>query len=722
MAKRRLIMGKLKEQLIKSEEDFKRNGYYVKLLEAKEQDPIKYEIFHSRILSSMISARETAKRISASPMVREIGELCFALYTPEGDSIALSTGIMVHVHTMSRCIKWMIENDYEEKVGFKEGDYFSNNDSFIGGVHVPDIMTITPIFYEGELIGWVGGVTHVLEVGAVDAAGMGPSQTTRFHEGISLCCLKTAENDQIKHDYEQMIIRNTRSPAYWLMDERARIAGCRIIRDSVKEIIDSFGLEYYKKATRELIEEARRGIKNKIRQVLFPGRYKGVAFYDVLLKGKPVPEVAAKDSLIHMPLEMTVTRDGELILDFEGSSPWGQHNHNCTPAAMDGGFFVALTQFLAYDGKVNDGAWLACEQRLPYGSVFNPDNIFAATGAAWTTLLPAFGTFLRLLSRAFFAKGYREEILAGCANTNGQGGTGTDQYGNTFGTGNAELVCCGSGARGVMDGLDTAYALWNPESDMGDAEVWELILPVLHLSRAPTPDSGGFGKYRGGNGFNTIWLVHNTDNFMIITFANVTKVFDQAGIMGGYPAMCNYNYLARNTNVPELVEKRLPLPHMEGDPKNPDIQRLVDSELFEVREGAVFASRCKNYDLFQHFYLAGGGYGDPIERDPELVRRDLENGMTTLRTATQVYGVAIDEETLEIDFSKTEEMRESVRRLRRQRGIPAREYLAKVRERILNGDITPEVREMYNDCFRISDKFAREFKEFWQLDEDFTFQ
>jgi acetone carboxylase, alpha subunit len=714
-------MGSLKEKLKKSEEEFRTNGYYVESMKTKEKDPIKYEILHSRLLSSMVSARETAKRISASPMVREIGELCFSLYTPEGDSIVLSTGIMVHVHTMSRAIKWMIENEYEERVGFKEGDYFSNNDSFIGGVHVPDIMTITPIYYKSELMGWVGGVTHVLEVGAVDAAGMGPAQTTRFHEGISLTCLKTAENDELKHDYEQMVIRNTRSPAYWLMDERARIAGCRIIRDSVKEIIDSFGLEYYEKATRELIEEARQGIKKKVQQVLFPGRYRGVAFYDVLLEGKPVAEVAAKDTLIHMPLEMNVTKDGDLILDFDGASSWGQHNHNCSPAAMDGGFFVALTQFLAYDGKINDGGWLACELRLPVGSVFNPDSIFAATGAAWTTLLPAFGTFLRLLSRSFYSKGYREEILAGCADTNGEGGTGIDQYGNNFGTGTAELVCCGSGARGVMDGLDTAYALWNPESDMGDAEIWELILPILHLGRTTTPDSGGFGKYRGGNGFNTVWLIHNTEDILIVTFTNVTKVFDQAGIMGGYPAMCNYNYLARDTNVSKLIEDKLPLPHIEGSPANPDIQRLVESKSFEEREGAVFASRAKNFDLFQHFYLAGGGYGDPIERNPEMIKKDLENDMTTIRTALKVYRVAIDKQAMNIDEDKTRQMRDAERKNRKERGIPAKEYLAKERERILKGDLIPVVKEMYNDSFRMSDKFARDFREFWELDAGFAF-
>ena len=100
----------LKEQLQYSEKVFVDTGKYygIERLTCKEDDPIKYEVFHSRLLSALISAREVAKMVSASPMVRDVGELCFTLYTPEGDSIVLSTGIVAHVHTMSRAIKWMM--------------------------------------------------------------------------------------------------------------------------------------------------------------------------------------------------------------------------------------------------------------------------------------------------------------------------------------------------------------------------------------------------------------------------------------------------------------------------------------------------------------------------------------------------------------------------------------------------------------------------------------
>ena len=159
----------LRAMLEESEQLFGETGRYFRLdrLELKESDPIRYEKIFSKLRGGLVNARETAMNVSASPIVKEIGELCFALYTPEGDSIALSTGIIVHVHTMSDAIKYMIRNDYEENPGIAAGDIFANNDPFIGDVHNGDVQTLVPVFWEGEIVGWAGGVTHEIDIGAL---------------------------------------------------------------------------------------------------------------------------------------------------------------------------------------------------------------------------------------------------------------------------------------------------------------------------------------------------------------------------------------------------------------------------------------------------------------------------------------------------------------------------------------------------------------------------
>ena len=120
----------LKSMLEESETLFEETGLYQGLeeLELKSAEPILYEKIFSKIRGGLVNARDTAMNISASPIVKEIGELCFALYTPEGDSVSLSTGIIVHVHTMSDAIKYMINQNYEENPGIADRDIFINND------------------------------------------------------------------------------------------------------------------------------------------------------------------------------------------------------------------------------------------------------------------------------------------------------------------------------------------------------------------------------------------------------------------------------------------------------------------------------------------------------------------------------------------------------------------------------------------------------------------
>src|SRR5208282_57522 len=189
----------LKERMAESEALWQATGHYYGIREftLRNKDPLRYELFHSRLLSTVIAAREVAKQISSSVMTREEGELSFALYTPEGDSAVFSTGIMVHIGVMGNFIKWMIANDWEGDPGVNEGDHFANNDVLISAVHVPDVYFATPIVYQGEIIGWSSGVTHVLEVGSITpGGGMTSLAVERQLEGIHICAEKVALNDR----------------------------------------------------------------------------------------------------------------------------------------------------------------------------------------------------------------------------------------------------------------------------------------------------------------------------------------------------------------------------------------------------------------------------------------------------------------------------------------------------------------------------------------------
>ncbi len=264
-------MGQYKELLLERERNAKEGNYPE--LSLKQQDPIKWEILYTRLSGVVQNSRNSAMRVSASPLVRETGEFICGLLTPEGDSVFFSSGLLLHIYSLASQVKWMLMNDYEEDPGIKQGDYFFNNDAYLGGLHPNDQAVITPIYYKDKLIGWAGALSHISETGAAEAGGNLPSAQSRFSEGLVFPCVKIAENEKIKRDLEIMVDRDTRFSLWWLMDNRAKIAGCKMIRDSIIALIDEYGLDYYTKATYEYIEDSRQACQRKVTQVLFPGKY-----------------------------------------------------------------------------------------------------------------------------------------------------------------------------------------------------------------------------------------------------------------------------------------------------------------------------------------------------------------------------------------------------------------------------------------------------------------
>ncbi|MBY7142418.1 hydantoinase B/oxoprolinase family protein [Virgibacillus sp. NKC19-3] len=717
-----------KEQLLENDRKFRETGCYagITALTYREDDPLRYESLHTKLRSMTIAAREMARSISASPGVREVGEMVVALYTPEGDAISLSTGIMVHVHTMSRFIKWMIQNGYEESPGICPGDVFANNDAFIGTVQVPDVMVVVPIFHNDELVGWAGTVAHELEVGGITPGGDVYLAQERFTEGLFVCAEKVGENDELRRDYLIRLERNLRMPIYWMFDDKAKLAANLELRDQVKELIDEVGLDYFKRATREFIEEGRRSQLSRVKQLMVPGRYRGHTFYGHLTEGKPgILPLGDENLLYSIPLELDVGGDGQMHLDFEGTGSWGYHSMNCTPAGMDGGLFVTLTQSMNFEGKVNDGAWLATDMNLPSGTWTNPDRHTVATATSWALLLPAFGIFQRLISRGFVSRGFKEEAFVGQVNSPMVEMGGQSQYGSQFGMAMFECSAAGSGALGIKDGIDNGYVGWNPESDMGNMEVWEQGIPMLYLGRSIAADSGGVGRNRGGTSFTSLWLVHNTDEVTIATSEHSSRVFDNAGMCGGYPApTAHRHFTVRNSNMKQLIEEQKPLPHSLGnDPHITDLERLVEGDQKEV-EGPHIDRPLQSGDLFAHSYNGGGGYGDPIERDPLEVVRDVENGYVTAEIAQRAHAVVLEYDekrnTWSVNKTATEARREEVRKSRLSKAMPVEDWIESERERVLEGDFVTEVRKMYQDTMSISNHFATEFREFWNLPDDFT--
>lgn len=728
----------LRNQMAEIEEKTEATDHYAGMeeLSMKTSDPIKYEQMFSQLRGGLVTARETSKEVAATPIVEQEGELCYGVFTPEGDSIAVSTGIIVHIHTMSEAIKYMINHDYEESPGIEPGDIFVNNDPHVGDVHPCDIMTLIPIFHEGELIAWAGGVTHVIDTGAIGPGSMNVSQASRFGDGAHYSARKIGEDFELYNSWKKDYVDKTRTPDFLKLDERTRMTGCLMIRKVVKNMIDEHGVDDFKQLSREAVEDGRRGFRNRIKKTMLPGTYRGVSFVDALYEGQDnlTRSYADENHIMHAPSELHVREDGTFQVSFEGANKWGWHPYNCTPAAIQGGIWVMLTQTVIPNETVNDGAYYACDFHLPVGSWANTQNTETAHAYAWHFLVSAWAPLWQHLSRGYYSRGFWEEINAGNANTSNwlQGG-GIDQFGKLHAVNSFESACEGTGARYVEDGEPHAAAIWNPEGDLGDAEIWEKTEPLPFLGRNVKPNTGGPGRRTGGSGFESLRTVKDVSRWLLYEMGNGYMTSD-GGLFGGYPASTGYILNAQDTDLEKRFENRGDYPQHDLDPESGEFESKIEGDITRRPEGISTPKEFEDYDLYLNYLRGGSGLGDPLERDPDDVLEDIHDGYVLPRYAQKAFGVVvtkIDEDAKhnsaargewEVDDKATEQRREEIYEERAERAQPVSEWQKEEQERIIEGDYIDDVKKTYVSSMRMSDHFANFYRDFWDLPDDFEFE
>lgn len=715
----------LKQMAEESERILRETGCYAGITDPSllKGDPVKAELFHSRIMAALISGRETCKMISASPYVREVAELCLGLYTPEGDNIVQSTGIQIHIRLMGDHVKWMIEKNYEEEVGIEDGDLFITNDPAISNMHPTDIYDILPIFWEGELIGWVCTVIMEMDVGAVSPSCMPSANVERATDGLRFICEKIGSKDQLRRDFEHRIEHNLDFPDMFLLDRKGAIAANIRVREEIKKLISEFGLGYYKRAGRELIEEERCNQSTRIRQRTVPGRYRDVSAVEFYMADQPVSWLMGKKDVIRLiPIQTDILPSGRVVLDFEGTGEWGWHSFNVPPKAVWGALSICLVQILSYDGRGNLGSLLPFEIKAPQDSLFNPGKPeLLAFSNSWTSVLDTFGTWIAMLGTAFYIRGFREETFSY------RSGAGWQYYGfDQLGNKRPMLVggpgAMAAGASGVCDGL--AGWLATPEVDTGNEEVWELFAPYLSMSRRLNPYSAGYGRFRSGFNALPIQMIHGTKGLFAAGAIGCGNdgIIPNVGMFGGYPSGRRSTMLLRYHNLQELIAGKQPLVHELGHPA--EFRNRVPGEVtffthvpppIEVGEGDVLLSAS----------TSGGGLGDPIERGPAMVKADLDNGLTTEDIARNIYCVVASFDRRAdmwiVDYAATDDLRQAKRKERLARGQPMRQWWGKARERLIAKDLDSKVIEMYQSSMKLSQTFTAEYRDFWALPGDFNF-
>jgi acetone carboxylase alpha subunit len=713
-----------------AERDRLSKGCYYGLHEMrlKDAEPTRYERFHSALRVGLFSAREVSKFVSASPGSREMGELLFGLLTPEGDPVGISQGLAGNIACFPIGVRWMINNGYEDNPGIHEGDIFSGDDpQTMGAIHPGDCFTYLPIFYSGRLVAWAAGMNHIIDVGSMIGGSWPPFSQDTFTDGFVVPLTKTGEHYEYHAWWLEMWKRRTRAAVFNILDEKMRLSGCQMIERKVHEVIAEFGLEYFIEGTREIIEDGRRAVRRNVRELAVPGRARNATFRAAGYSGVGVLfPLAAREYLIHVPVESRVDGDAGLIIDTAGASPWGFHSYNGYKGGLAGAVYLSAMDGYAHNTKISQGLMEHVQVGADLGSVLNPDYEHASASNPWATTVSVISCSISNASRGFQARGYLEECWTGEASWDGVQGSGILPNGKGWGFTNLQYVgASGMGAFCYKDGLPTVWTNWNHRSDIGNAEEWEYVTPALYyLGRRLVPEYCGHGKYRGAIGHSAAYVILNPGRLAINrgggTGARNTVIAN--GMCGGYPAPGVFIKTLHGTNMRELMERGDPYPSSPWE-----LDEFVASGRLKAARSTAWKQdfpphEMKDGDLYAQAAGAGGGWGDPIERDPALVLDDVQNDWIDRDTAREVYGVIVagNGRAATLDEAATVAQRKALRARRLSRGVPVKEWWKATRPRVLAGEFIEPVRSMHRDCLRF-EHYRDEFTGFWALDATFAY-
>jgi acetone carboxylase, alpha subunit len=703
-------------------------GHYwgLRELSLKEADPMKYERFYSRLQSACMAAREVARFVAASPGGREMGEAVWALATAEGDSIALSEGFVAHAASFPVAIEFMVEHGYEENPGFEDGDVYVGNDGYTcGAPHPGDVYTYVPIVRDGEVVAWSCAINHIMEVGAPQAGSFAMFCVDSFMDGFLLPPTKTGENLKQYAWWDESWKRRTRAGTMNILDDKMRLAGAGMILRSVHEIIDEFGVEYFKQASREVVEESRRVVLDNIRSWMVPGTYEQAGFRLCAYRGmQKIWEHADKDNLMHVHLKTSIDQQGRLANDTEGSSRWGFHAFNAFP----GGFKVALmlgcAGALSHNTKFAAGGNYAVTCNLPEGSIYNPGTPLAAHSVSWGQMIYIPTMIFNSVNRAQFMRGYMEESFVVSCPWDSVQGEGTLADGTHYGYTNFEFI--GTSAHGAFAYRDGEPAVWFIASqlcNMGNSEEFEqLVPPLFHLGRKLQPGYCGHGKYRGGIGLTAVqWIVEPGQRFSASHAGGACSIMPESaqGCMGGYPTPGGAVVVAQGTNLPELIES--------GNTPT-TFQETIDlaaSGQLKAKKLGIWKMDAREHalahdDLWSQMAGSGGGWGDPLERDPAAVVDDAETNQVPAGFSKGIYGVVLtrDDGGYVLDEAATQAERAALRAERRAKSVPVRDWWRQAREGVLAQSMIEPVRDMYRSSTSF-ENYDRYYRDFWQLPDDF---
>ncbi len=564
-------------------------------------DPISLDIIENALKNTRFEMDAVLFRTAMSPGIREQHDEFPLIANRDGKMVVGQFGSFIHGFA----------SNYDGTI--EEGDIFLTSDPYsCGGAisHANDWLVLMPIFKDGRLLGWAAMFGHMTDIGGKVPGSLPTDARQIYEEGIVIPPLKLYRRGERQEDILKLILRNCRLPHWNQSDLNAIVAACRTAAKRVVEIAERFGDDVFHAAMNELLARNYRAMKQLLRDTIPETRQ---SFEDYI----------CDDGMGMGPYKIACTmwREGDkVVFDFEGTDPQSIGSVNFYLNEEMFKMFCGVFMIMVFDPQIlfNDGFYDLMEVRIPEGSLLKP-----RAPAALSCRTHALGRIFDVIG-GLLGQGNPEFLCAaGFSDSPHLMYSGYDHNGEWY-----QLYQIGFGGvpgRPIGDGPD-GHSLWPSFTNVPN-EFLESYFPLRIDVYETIPDSGGPGFHRGGNGIRIVYCFLEPGEVSIHDDRWLTYPW---GVNGGLPGRRSRKLLERADGSRETLASK------------------CDHVVVEAGDRLHFET------------WGGGGWGNPLDRDPERVAADVARGLVT-REGAEGYGVLLTREG-QVDRSGTETLRKTLAR------------------------------------------------------------
>lgn len=550
------------------------------------------EIIQDALISLGDEMFNAMVRTSMSPIIYETTDFAVGATDANGNLLAQGNGVTAFLATLDTAVQSALAH-YPKKDDLKPGDILITNTPYEGGgTHLSDVVILVPVFYDGELVAWTVNKAHWTEVGGAQPGSVSTVATEIFQEGLHFNFLKLFEEGEINSSLVKLIKNNVRLPDSTIGDMHAGVAAAKVGAKRIGEIIAKYGKEHVLYAMEELLNYGERMTLAELKKLP-----KGVF---------EAEDIVEDDGLGNGPFKVVVKvtiADDKVIADYSGSSPQVPGPINCSYTGLVTGARCIFKAITNTDIPANGGCFRALEVVCPDGTIVSAmspapvslyyEPLIAAIDVLWKALAPVMPEKLpaghqRTVGATFISGIHPDtkELFVMGEPLVGGWGASIDQDGDSG------QFCCANGETFniPIELFESRYGLQVDQYTFNDAE-------------------GGAGKFRGGKG--TILDYRVTSDEAFLTYAASRTESRPWGLNGGQDGSNNYALILRKDGSEERFEMCTTVRAGKGE-----VIRLISA--------------------------TGGGYGDPKERAPDAVTRDIKNGFITPEAALNLYCCHVD--------------------------------------------------------------------------------